>query len=247
MATSAESIETPAPVAAERRPRRGRRALRALSTALIVIGALLLADAAVTLLWQEPFSALYAHQRQHALAKQLDKLDAAPPTLIERRALAKLPDPDRRIAFEARAFGRRIHSGDPIGRIRIPRIGVSAVFVQGTGEGDLSNGPGHYPATPLPGEPGTVGIAGHRTTFGAWFRNINKLEPGDPVTVTLPYGTFTYRVERTRIVAPTALWVTQRVSYDRLILSACHPLYSASKRIVVFAKLVSQRPRGSAA
>ena len=54
----------------------------------------------------------------------------------------------------------------------------------------------------------------------------------------MPYGRFTYRVERTRIVPPTAVWVTQRVSYDRLILSACHPLYSAAKRIVVFARLV---------
>ena len=63
----------------------------------------------------------------------------------------------------------------------------------------------------------------------------------------MPYGRFTYRVERTRIVPPTAVWVTQRVSYDRLILSACHPLYSAAKRIVVFAKLVRSTPSGAAA
>jgi sortase A len=61
------------------------------------------------------------------------------------------------------------------------------------------------------------------------------------------YGRFTYRVERTRIVPPTALWVTDRVGYDRLILSACHPLYSAAKRIVVFARLVDTVPRGAAA
>jgi sortase A len=61
------------------------------------------------------------------------------------------------------------------------------------------------------------------------------------------YGRFTYRVERTRIVAPTALWVTHRVSYDRLILSACNPLYSAAQRIVVFARLVDTLPRGAAA
>jgi sortase A len=249
MAMSAEPIEQApeeaAPVA--RRPRRGRAALRSLSTALIVIGALLLADAVVTLVWQEPLTALYAHQRQHALAKQLTRLEAAPPTPVERRALAKLPDPTRRIAFAARAFDRRTSEGDPLGRLRIPRIGVSAVFVEGTAGGDLRNGPGHYPDTPLPGEPGTVGIAGHRTTYGAWFRNINALRPGDAIQLTLPYGRFTYRVERTRIVAPTALWVTQKVSYDRLILSACHPLYSAAKRIVVFARLASAQPRGAAA
>jgi sortase A len=60
----------------------------------------------------------------------------------------------------------------------------------------------------------------------------------------MPYGTFVYAVEQRRIVLPTATWVTHRVSYDRLILSACHPLYSAAKRIVVFARLVTARPRG---
>jgi sortase A len=126
-------------------------------------------------------------------------------------------------------------------------MGVSAVVVEGTATGDLSKGPGHYPATPLPGEHGTVGVAGHRTTYGAWFRHIDRLRPADAVQLTMPYGRFTYRVERTRIVAPTALWVTRRVAYDRIILSACNPLYSAAQRIVVFARLVSAVPRGPAA
>jgi sortase A len=161
--------------------------------------------------------------------------------------LVTLPNPARRVAFAARSFDRRTHEGDPLGRIRIPKIGVSAVFVEGTATGDLSSGPGHYPGTPIPGEHGTVGIAGHRTTYGAWFRNINQLNPGDAIDITMGYGRFTYRVERTRIVPPTALWVTDRVGYDRLILSACHPLYSAAKRIVVFARLVNTTPRGAAA
>jgi sortase A len=224
-----------------------RAALRALSSMLIVVGALLLADACATLLWQEPFSAVYAHFRQHALEHRLAALDAEKPTEIEKRALVKLPDPARRLAFAARAFDRRTNAGDPLGKIAIPRIGVDAVFVEGTAGGDLRNGPGHYPGTPLPGERGTVGIAGHRTTYGAWFRRIDKLRPDDAITLTLPYGRFTYRVERTRIVPPTAVWVTQRVAYDRLILSACHPLYSAAKRIVVFARLVQSTPRGVAA
>jgi sortase A len=229
------------------RARRGRALLRALSTALIVAGALLLADAGATLLWQEPVSAIYAHLRQGKLEQRLEQLDAAEPTPVERRALVKLPDPRRRLAFAARAFDRRTHEGDPLGRIAIPRIGVSAVFVEGTAGGDLRSGPGHYPGTPLPGERGTAGIAGHRTTYGAWFRSIDKLRGGDSIALTLPYGRFTYRVERTQIVPPTAVWVTQHVSYDRLILSACHPLYSAAKRIVVFARLTGAQPRGAAA
>ncbi|HEY7075660.1 MAG TPA: class E sortase [Solirubrobacteraceae bacterium] len=200
-----------------------------------------------TLVWQEPLSALYAHFQQRQLSHELDALDHAVLTAPERRALARLPDPRRRLAFAARAFARRTEAGDPLGRLRIPRIGVSAVVVEGTATDDLRKGPGHYPATPLPGEPGTVGVAGHRTTYGAWFRHIDRLRPGDAVELTMPYGRFTYRVERTRIVAPTALWVTRGVAYDRIILSACNPLYSAAQRIVVFARLAAAVPRGAAA
>jgi len=123
---------------------------------------------------------------------------------------------------------------------------VTTVVVAGTGSKALRKGPGHYPSTPLPGVRGTVGIAGHRTTYGAPFRKIDKLRQGDEIEVEMPYGRFTYRVERARIVPPTATWVTNKVSYDRLILSACHPLYSAAKRIVVFARLVQSAPRGAA-
>jgi sortase A len=220
-----------------------RRALRALSTVLIVAGVILLADAAATLLWQEPVSALYAHFQQKALGGDLDKLERIPLAPAERRALAKIPDPRRRLAFRARAFKRRLDAGHAMGRIVMPAIDVNDVFVEGTDAGDLSKGPGHYPTTPLPGERGTVAIAGHRTTYGAPFRHIDGLRPGDPIELRMPYGRFDYRVERTRIVPPTETSVIDRVDHDRLVLSACHPLYSAAKRIVVFARLDSEAPR----
>jgi sortase A len=227
--------------------RRTRSGLRALSTALIIAGTLLLADAVATLVWQEPVSGVYSRVQQSNLEGQLDTLDQLKPTPVEQRALKKLPDPTRRLAFSARSLARRSDDGDPVGKLSIDRIGLSSVIVEGTDAGDLRTGPGHYPGTPLPGQRGTVGIAGHRTTYGAPFRKLDKVRPNDEIVVVMPYGRFTYRVERTRIVPPTAIWVTQRVSYDRLILSACHPLYSAAKRIVVFAKLVRSTPRGSAA
>jgi sortase A len=121
------------------------------------------------------------------------------------------------------------------------------VFVQGTGAADLRRGPGHYPATPLPGMRGTVAIAGHRTTYGAPFHDVDDLRRGDAIELAMPYGHFTYRVERTRIVAPTATEVTGPVGYDRLVLSACHPLYSAAQRIIVFARLERAEARGPAA
>lgn len=223
-----------------------RRGLRTFSGVLIVVGALLLADAAVTLLWQEPVSALYGRYKQDKLGNQLDALENAPLAAVDERALAKL-DRGRRLAFAARALARRSDPGDPLGRIVIPSIGLKDVFVEGTGTADLRTGPGHYPATRLPGQRGTVAIAGHRTTYGAPFHDLDDLDKGDRIELRMPYGRFEYRVERTRIVAPTATWVTNRVDHDRLVLSACHPLYSAAQRIVVFAALIRSEARGPAA
>jgi sortase A len=217
-------------------PGGGRRFLRALSSVLIVSGLLLLVDAGLTVVWQEPLSALYNRLQQDRLAGQLAELWDRP-TPLEERALAALDDDADRLAFQARALRRRADGGQPIGRIEIPRIDLSAVMVEGTSGGDLRKGPGHYPETPLPGAPGTVAVAGHRTTYGAPFRSVDKLRRGDPIEVTMPYGRFRYEVEKTEIVPPTAVRVIRRVGYDRLVLTACHPLYSAARRIVVFARL----------
>ena len=226
---------------------RVRRVLRSLSTILIVAGVLLIADAVLTVSWQEPSSAVFTQIEQRRLSGQLEDLQTDALTTVDRRALATLRSDERRLAFAARALDRRARDGKPVGRIRVKRIGISDVVVAGTDPRDLRRGPGHYPDTPLPGARGTVGIAGHRTTYGAPFRHIDRLRRGDRIEIDMPYGRFTYAVERTRIVPPTATYVTDRVSFDRLILSACHPLYSAAKRIVVFARLVKSEPRGSLA
>ena len=132
---------------------------------------------------------------------------------------------------------RRLENGQPIGRLEAPSIGLDVIVVQGTDTGDLRKGPGHYPATSLPGEGGTVAVAGHRTTYGAPFRHVDSLEKGDRITMRMPYGRLTYRVERTRIVDPSAVGVVRDVGHEQLVLTACHPLYSAAQRIVVFARL----------
>jgi sortase A len=224
-----------------------RQSLRAFSTVLIVSGTLLIADAAATVTWQEPLSALLGRINQDKLGGELSELERLGPTPVEIKALRALPSPKRRMAFLARSLKRRTDDGDAIARIRIPEIGVNYVVVKGTDPGDLRRGPGLFGETPLPGASGTVAIAGHRTTYGAPFRHVDDLERDDRITVTVPYGRFTYRVERTRIVEPTALWVIQRVGYDRLVLTACHPLFSAAQRIVVFARLVHTQPLGAAA
>lgn len=220
-----------------------RRGLRALSTVLIAAGVLLLLDAGLTLAWEEPVSSLYARLTQNRLGGELGKLEQSGPTALEARALRALSGQDRRMGYLARSLKRRLGDGDAAGRIRIPRIGVNFVLVKGTDAPALRKGPGLYPQTPFPGTSGTTAIAGHRTTYLAPFRNIDRLRRGDPITVEMPYARFTYRVERTRIVLPTALWVIKRVRYPRLVLSACYPLYSAAKRIIIFARLVRTEPR----
>jgi sortase A len=214
-----------------------RTLLRQLSTILILAGLLLLADVGLTLAWQEPVSKLYADWRQDALADDLEDLNRPQLRPAEVKALERLPLDSERAAFLARALKRRTEVGDPIGRIRIPEIGVNKVVVEGTDGGSLRKGPGHYPETPFPGIHGTVAIAGHRTTYGAPFNELDKLEQGDEILVEMPYGRFVYEVERQQIVEPTATWVTRRVNHDRLVLTACHPKYSAAERIVIFARL----------
>jgi sortase A len=127
--------------------------------------------------------------------------------------------------------------GDPVARLEIPRIGVDEIVVSGVGVEDLKKGPGHYPGTPLPGQPGNAAIAGHRTTYGAPFFSIDELVPGDEIIATTYAGRFVYRVTGTVVVPPTEVGVIAGTSDARLALTSCHPLYSASSRIVVTAQL----------
>jgi sortase A len=227
-----------------RRPLLRRLALD-LSSVLVISGVLLLADAVVTVLWQEPLTALIAHIRQDQVDRRLLSAPATGLSGVDRQALAALRTPQR-IAFLARRELRRAAPGQAIGRMRIPRLGVSFLLIQGTDGASLQKGPGHYPSTSLPGLGQTVAIAGHRTTYLAPFRHLDALRPGDRIVLKMPYGRFIYAVQFTRIVAPDAWWVTRNVGYDRVVLSACHPLYSARQRIVVFARLGAVVPFTSA-
>ncbi len=227
--------------------RRRRRAPRVLAFVLIAVGALTLVDAAVTLVWQEPFTALYAKFRQDHLSGTLHAMEHAAPTAVERRALASLPDERARVTFLARRLERRTHGGDAVGRIVIPRIGASYVVVKGTGTGELESGPGVYRETSFPGVPGTTAIAGHRTTYLAPFRHIDSLRAGNRILLDMPYARFTYTVIGRAVVAPTDVRAAvDPVGYSRLVLSACTPLFSAAKRLLVFARLTRTVPVGAA-
>jgi len=226
---------------------RSRLLLRALSYLLIFAGGVALLDAAVTLAWQEPVSALYATLKQDSLSGELRTVEGTAPTPLESRALASLSDEQARITFLARELARRSGEGAAVGRIVIPQIGASFVIVKGTSTGALEGGPGIYSETRFPGTPGTTAIAGHRTTYLAPFRHVDQLRPGNRILVNMPYARLTYTVTGLRVVEPTNVQAAVgSVGYTRLVLSACTPLFSAAKRILVYAKLTRTVPAGAA-
>ena len=234
-----------------RRPRlrRPTRAglMRALPFALLAVGGLLLIEGALTVFWKEPFSALFAAQTQSSLGDDLDKLERDGAAAAAAAQGAKAAE-----AYQRRrsvALNRDAGISEPVGRLKVPKINLNEVVVQGTDEEvSLTKGPGHYTETPLPGQKGnwTVGIAGHRTTYGAPFRDINKLKKGDEIVFSTPYGRFTYAVEGPKIVDDSETGVFQPKGYDRIALTACHPLYSAAQRIIAYGRLTKSEPLGKA-
>jgi sortase A len=219
------------------RPRPRRRLVRVLALVLIASGLLLLLDAAVTLLWQEPVTAAIGLIERGQINRHWLSYRSAPLSAVERRIVAAIDDQRQELAFLARRESKGLRTGDAMGRLTIPSIGVSFLVVQGTDGTSLEKGPGHYPSTALPGLGRTVAIAGHRTTFLAPFRHLDALRAGERIVLTMPYGRFVYAVQYRRVVSPTAWWVTRNTGYDRLVLSACDPLFSAAHRLVVFARL----------
>ncbi len=129
--------------------------------------------------------------------------------------------------------------GSPVGTITIPKIDLSMVVVEGTGDAQLQTGPGHYPTTPLPGEDGNAAIAGHRTTYLHPFYNLNELVPGDPITIVTLQGIFLFHVTGSLAVSPTDVSVVAPTRGPTLTLTTCNPRYSASQRLVVHARLVA--------
>ncbi len=204
---------------------------------LIVSGALCLVDVAVTLVWQEPLSAAVGARGQALLNRELPGLD--PP--IGGKGILTPDEASRR----AGRYGATLQEGSALGRIEFTNLGRRFTVAEGTGAETLRNGPGHYQATGLPGEGSTVGIAGHRTTYLAPFRDNAKLTSGDEITLRMPYGNFVYQVARTVVVSPANQRVLGSGKSERLVLTTCHPIYSDAQRLVVIAPLERIVPAGS--
>ena len=132
---------------------------------------------------------------------------------------------------------KALTAGTAVGRIEIPRLGVSAVVRAGTDSRTLRLAVGHIPGTALPGESGNVGLAAHRDTF---FRRLGEIREDDEVRVVTPDGTFSYRVQGTQVVNPTDVWVLDPTDAPALTLVTCYPftfIGSAPRRFIVRAQL----------
>ncbi|HUI03730.1 MAG TPA: class E sortase [Acidimicrobiales bacterium] len=214
------------------------RVVKRVAITFVTVGLLLLAFVAYQL-WG---TALYEHSAQNRLRAELAgtlkgnptttlppsttapaTATTAPPAVASGLPAATTPDPPL---------------NKPIGLLTIPRIGMSgAAIVEGTNENQLQQGPGHYQGTSLPGQPGNAAIAGHRTTYGAPFYDLNELQTGDPVYVETAQGYFTYQVVSSHVVAPSNTTVLEESEQPELTLTTCNPRYSAATRLVVVATL----------
>ena len=224
-----------------------RRSVRIAGTGLIVAGLLMLVWVVVVWRWQDPFTALYTHWKQHQLAKSYDKRFAAyqPLRRLDRGGTASATM--RTVAREARRYRLESRRGEAIGRIVVPRLGLNMILVNGTDDSTLRKGPGRDLRTYMPGEGQLIYIAGHRTTYLAPFAHIEAIRLGDSVTLDVPYGTFRYRVFRHRVVGANDVAVLHSHGREVVVLQACHPRFFASHRYLVYARLVEVRPRGGRA
>jgi len=224
-----------------------RRVVRILGTTMAAGGVLMLVWVVIVWRWQDPFTAIYTHWKQHQLARSYEHRFVAYRPAKLNRSTSSLAVIRMTIAREARAYRQHSRSGEAIGRIRVPRLHLNMIFVNGTDEGSLTKGPGRDLVTYMPGQGQLVYIAGHRTTYLAPFAHIEALKPGDLVMLEVPYATFRYRIFRHVIVPADDLAVLKTHNREIVALQACHPRFFASHRYIAYGRLVRVEPRGGKA
>ena len=241
-----EPTDTPVetPPASRQRGRRSRW-LRLAGDLLLIAGGLVLAypfwSAGYAQVQQSRLDSAYRQQSAAFLADVSSNVDTHKRGVSDAVLLRRL----------AMRYGRDLKPGDPIGRLRIPRIDLDRLIQQGVGgrmaldpDGDatlLHSGPVHYALTPLPGAGEPFAVAGHRTTYGAPFYKLDKLKRGDLIYLDTPYARFRYAVAKTTTVLPSDTSVLIDRGYG-LVLTTCTPPYSASHRLIVWATLEKARP-----
>jgi sortase A len=225
-----------------------QRVTRITGTLLLAAGVAVLVWVVVVWRWQDPFTALYTTWKQHQLSQGYS----------DRAKAFRLPEPKAKAAAvrvvtaaqiraQARRYRLATERGQPVGRLRVPRLGLNMVVVDGTDHDSLMKGPGLDRRTYMPGEGQLTYIAGHRTTYLAPFAHIERIKAGDQISLEVPYGTFRYRVFTHKIVAASDLAVLKSHGREVVELQACHPRFFASHRYIVYARLVRVEPHGAKA
>jgi sortase A len=208
-----------------------RKALRGIGRSLIGAGVLVL----LFVVYQLFGTSLAESRSQRDLRKQFQAsapAPAAPTTTPSTKGTAPAKVPPTTAALPATPVG------DAVAILTIPKVGVDVAIVEGVGVPDLKKGPGHYPKTPLPGQPGNTAIAGHRTTYGAPFYHLDGVAKGDLIYITTHTGRYQYQVVSQSVVAPSDVSVIEPTKDNRLTLTTCTPRFSASKRLIVVASLM---------
>ena len=221
-----------------------RRLAHIAGTLMIVAGVGALAWALTVWQWQDPFTAVLNKLEQRELEQDFEE------RIEEGQGRAIVVDTSHEelresLPLAAAAWRKRSERGDAVARLRIPALGVGEIVVNGTDTGSLKRGPGRYLGSGMPGEGKLVYIAGHRTTYGAPFSRIDRLNKGDRVFLELPYATIEYTITGSRIVPASELSVLKSKGFEQLVLQACHPRFFASHRYLAYAKPVRVTPRGS--
>ena len=210
----------------------GKKTLSVFGVILIVAGLALVAHYG--------YGVVYAHVQQQRLMREAQ---ASPAESYENPVLTMEDRPQSLPRREAEDPEESLPEDEGPFVISIPRIDVEAAVLHGVDLDTLARGPGFYPDNPMPGREGNVAVAGHRTTYGAWFRRVDQLEEGDKILFTSPVAVYTYIVEDVFVVASNAWEVVDPTEEPKLTLTTCHPPGSARERMVVRAGLDGVDPR----
>lgn len=216
-----------------------RGLVRVIGALSALAGVLVLAWALAVWQWQDPITLLLNKRAQSELANEYETrvAEVRAPALAQTAEPAPKAKPAPNWRKLAARYRKDTETGDPVGRLIVPRLGVDAIVAMGTDSATLKTGPGLHPTTGFPGQGRLTYVAGHRTTYGAPFSDIDDLKPGDRITFELPYGTFRYRVTGHRIVRADALEVLESRGREEIALQACWPRFFASHRYLTYAKL----------
>ena len=218
---------------------------RRIGTVVVLVGLGLLAWTGTVYVWKDPFTTAYTAYEQRRLESSLERRfeEWKPVASLPSRTRDHQPQPYSKprpvnVRKEAAAYRTSMGSGEAMARLEIPRLDLDVIVVNGTDVGSLRRGPGRHLDTAMPGEGELVYLAGHRTTFGAPFSEIDALRRGDRILVELPYASAEYQVVSHRIVDAQELSVLRSRGREELVLQACHPRFFASERYLVYARPV---------